>query len=145
MAVFRSDQAQITFAAEPAQGGDVERLSIASGTATAGYLNGAVSPGATQIVTAGSSAYVIGDFIRIGDSGVININSEVRRVEHISGTGTALTLFLDRPLAFNHITGNNAGGSVDRITGVSTGVNQGRKYITYVPVVSKHSAGIFSP
>jgi len=135
MAVFRSDQAQITFAAEAAQGGDAERLSIASGTATAGYLNGVVVPGATQIVTAGSSAYVVGDFVRIGDSGIINVNSEVRRIEHISGTGTALTLFLDRPLAFYHPTGNTTGGGVDRVTGASTAVDQGRKYITFVPGV----------
>jgi len=135
MAVFRSDQAQITFASEAGQGGDAERLSITSGTTTAGYLNGAVIPGATQILTAGSAAYVVGDFVRIGDSGVVNTNSEVRRVEHISGTGSALTLFLDRPLAFNHITGDNAGGSVDRLTGASTNITEGRKYITFVPGV----------
>ena len=52
MAVFRSDQAQVTFAAEAAQGGDMERLGAASSNyASSGnsYLTIATNPGETSI------------------------------------------------------------------------------------------------
>ena len=131
MAVFRSDQAQVTFAAEAAQGGDVERLGTT--TTAAGYLAAAnsASPGDSSIVVT-SGTYVVGDFIRIGDTGVAS-NSELRRVEHVNGT----TLHLDRPLAFYHPGGGSTAtaGQVDRVSGASTFVSAGRKYITFLPGV----------
>ena len=135
MAVFRSDQAQVTFAAEAAQGGDMERYTAATLSAT-GYIPSANSAnaGATSIlVTVTTGSFIVGDFIRIGDTGVAS-NSEVRRVEHISGS----ILHLDRPLAFYHPGGSSSAtaGQVDRLTGASTVAPAGgRKYITFLPGV----------
>jgi len=130
MAVFRSDQAQVTFAAEAAQGGDLERLGA---TVTAvSYLASSANPGDLSITVTAGGSYVVGDFIRIGDTGAAT-NSEVRRVEYKNGN----VLHLDRPLAFQHIGGaNNAAGGVDRITGASDDApSAGRKYITFLPGV----------
>ena len=117
MAVYRSDQAQLTFASEVAQGGDVERLHGASVTG-ASYLLAAntAEAGDTSITVAAGASYVVGDFIRIGDTsgaGInsgVSINSEVRKIEHKIGN----TLYLDRPLAFRHqgAAATNAVGSV---------------------------------
>ena len=52
MAVFRSDQSQLTYAMESAPGGDVE-LNNGTRQTSSGYqarINGAVSAGASQIV-----------------------------------------------------------------------------------------------
>ena len=129
MAVFRSDQAQITFAAEAAQGGDAERL---GGTVTAtSYLSLSVVAGVTSIAVAAGTNYVVGDFIRIGDTGAA-ANSEVRRVEYKDGN----ILHLDRPLGFNHTGCSDSDASgVDRLTGASTDYpnTTGRKYITFLP------------
>jgi len=141
MAVFRSDQAQVTFAAEAAQGGDFERLGTT--TATAGYLaaSNSANAGDTSIVATGGT-YVVGDFIRIGDTGVALANSEIRRVEHLGTTASPWTLHLDRPLAFYHPGGGStdAPGQVDRVSGQSTTIltgdgstGGGRKYITFLP------------
>ena len=133
MAVFRSDQAQVTFAAEAAQGGDLERLMW--GTAVAGtpsFLDVSANPGDLSITVDAGTSYVVGDFIRIGDTEASN-NSEVRRVEYKN----VHVLHLDRPLAFQHTGGsNNATSSVKRITGASTNdPTKGRKYITFLPGV----------
>ena len=115
MAIYRSDQAQLTFAAETAQGADPELM---QGTASGGtaLLKGAHSAGARSIlidtlVTAGP---VVGDFIRIGtvEGTYANTKSphEVRRIEALEGTqqvdtspGNEITVILDRPIAFNHV------------------------------------------
>ncbi len=134
MAVFRSDQAQVTFAAEAAQGGDMERLGAASSNyASSGnsYLTIATNPGETSITVNAGTAYNVGDFIRIGDTGAAN-NSEVRRVEHKNGA----ILHLDRPLAFAHTSGNTTAGAVDIYDGgTDIPADSGRKYITFLPGV----------
>ena len=140
MAVYRSDQAQLTFASEVAQGGDVERLHGASVTG-ASYLLAAntAEAGDTSITVAAGASYVVGDFIRIGDTsgaGInsgVSINSEVRKIEHKIGN----TLYLDRPLAFRHqgAAATNAVNSVDRVTASLVVPTSGRKYITFVPGV----------
>jgi len=116
MAVYRSDQAQLTIAAEAAPGGDPE---LNSGSRHTGGFNGlinnanGIAAGSTQITyDNGSNTLYKGDFIRIGntesdnsagdadDSNTVN-EYEIRRVVHFTGT-TAGTIFLDRPTAFFH-------------------------------------------
>ena len=82
MAVFRSDQAQVTFAAEAAQGGDFERLGASVDTSS--YLYISANPGDLSITVAAGTGYRVGDFIRIGNTANA-ANSEVRRVEYING------------------------------------------------------------
>jgi len=134
MAVFRSDQAQVTFAAEAAQGGDMERLGAVSGNyASSGnsYLTVAANPGDLSITVNAGTAYAVGDFIRIGDTGAAN-NSEVRRVEHKNVS----VLHLDRPIAFTHASGNTAAGAVDIYDGgTDIPADSGRRYITFLPGV----------
>ena len=90
MAVFRSDQSQLTYAMESAPGGDVElnNGTIQSSPYSA-RINGAVSAGATQIVVDNvSNALLVGDFIRISDTLDASTNAgsttvapyEIRRV-----------------------------------------------------------------
>ena len=115
MAIYRSDQAQLTFAAEAAQGADSELM---QGTASGGtaLLKGAHSAGARSILidTIATAAVVVGDFIRIGtvEGTYANTKSphEVRRVEALEGTqqvgtspGNEITVILDRPIAFSHV------------------------------------------
>ena len=141
MAVFRSDQSQLTYAMESAPGGDVE-LNNGTRQTSSGYqarINGAVSAGATQIVVDNvSNALLVGDFIRISDtldessdaaSGTV-APYEIRRVEHATSLNNSGTLYLDRPLGFAHIDN----GYIVETTGVESTTQQ-HKIITEVPGV----------
>ena len=141
MAVFRSDQSQLTYAMESAPGGDVE-LNNGTRQTSSGYqarINGAVSAGATQIVVDNvSNALLVGDFIRISDtldessdaaSGTV-APYEIRRVEHATSLTGSGTLYLDRPLGFAHIDN----GYIVETTGVESTTQQ-HKIITEVPGV----------
>ena len=133
MAVFRSDQAQVTFAAEVGQGGDVERITMSS--ATAGYIhtNHSANAGDSSL-TVTNGTYSVGDFIRIGDSGQPS-NTEIRKIEHIGSASSPWVLHLDRPLAFAH-TGSGTGVPASVGVDIATGaVSNGRKYITFLPGV----------
>ena len=113
MGVYRSDQAQLTFAAEAAQGGDPELMQGASGSSST-TLSAAAAAGARSITVASASGFTVGDFIRIGtvEGTYANTKSphEVRRVEALEGTqqvgtspGNEITVILDRPIAFSHV------------------------------------------
>ena len=133
MGVFRSDQAQVTFAAETAQGADIERYSSAA-VSNASTLDGAVSAGALSLTLTSGSSYVVGDFIRIGETATALQNVEVRRIEYKDSN----VVYLDRPVAFYHADDE----AVKRLTGNYGTVTAsgrfgtiGRKYITFVPGV----------
>ena len=144
MGVYRSDQAQLTFAAEAGQGADPELM---QGTASGGtaLLKGAHSTGARSILidTIATAAILVGDFIRIGtvEGTYANTKSphEVRRVEALEGTqqvgtspGNEITVILDRPIAFNHV--DNV--EVKEVTGIgneSTADEDQSKLITWIP------------
>ena len=97
MAVYRSDQAQLTIAAEAAPGGDPEMNSGARHTGGFNALindaNG-IAAGSTQITyDGGSNTLYVGDFIRIGNTegdasvgdadATATVNEfEIRRVVH---------------------------------------------------------------
>ena len=59
MAVYRSDQAQVTFAAEAAQGGDMERYGPTTTSGTS--LSSDVVAGASSITVASASNFNQGD------------------------------------------------------------------------------------
>ena len=136
MAVFRSDQAQVTFASEVVQGGDFERISLGNSPVATSYLSAAANAGDRSIVVASTSSYAVGDFIRIGNHNSLS-PSESRRVEHIAGT-TDGVLHLDRPLAFTHPKPGSSDSNTNDVTGVwrfddALDNFQGRKYVTLIP------------
>jgi len=103
MAVYRSDQAQITFGTETSPGAYAELATtiVAPSTAITAALNGAATAGDSQLTTdtysAGTGTGLIGYPIKIG--GASGTHSEVRTVEH----ATATVLYLNAPLAFSHL------------------------------------------
>ena len=140
MAVFRSDQSQLTYAMESSPGGDVElnNGSLKSSGSNA-VIKGAVTAGTSQVEYdgIGNGPFVVGDMVRIGpgtstsDAGSSTAAPfEVRRIVH--GTNLAAndnTLYFDRPLGFNHVDNT----TITEIDGSST--TQQAKIITEVPGV----------
>ena len=128
MAVYRSDQAQLTFATEAAQGADPEMMEGTAGTGST-TLSSNTDAGSRSIVVASASNFTKGDQIRIGTvagtaSQTVN-EHEVRRIESIDST----TFLLDRPIAFYHASGQE----VKEITAIggAAGRNDDNKFITY--------------
>ena len=132
MAVYRSDQAQLTFATEAAQGGDPEMMEGTAGTGST-TINAAFDAGSRSITVASATNFTVGDIIRIGTVHNTPANTitehEVRRLESITGT----TFILDRPTAFYHASGQE----VKEITAVGGDAarNDDAKYATYIPGV----------
>ena len=132
MAVFRSDQAQLTFAVEAAIGGDPEMIEGTAGTGST-TSSAAFEAGSRAITVASASNFTVGDQIRIGTVAGTPANTveehEVRRIEFIDGT----TFVLDRPTGFYHASGQEVkeitavGGAADR--------NDDNKYLTWIPGV----------
>jgi hypothetical protein len=136
MAILRSDQSQLTFAAEAAQGGSPEMQTgdrVTSGQFDT-TLAAAANAGDISIKVAGdTSDIVVSDHIRIGgdnnaaSSASTVVEFEVRRIVHSEGT----TVFLDRPLGFFHASGE----AVEQVNANLTGSNEFFNYITQVPGV----------
>jgi len=104
MAVYRSDQAQITFGTETSPGAYAELATtiVAPSTAITAQLNGAATAGDSQLTTDGYNGSndgtdLIGQPIKVG--GATGTHSEIRTVEH----ATATVLYLNTPLAFSHL------------------------------------------
>tara|TARA_Y100000590_G_scaffold376120_1_gene441482 strand:- start:330 stop:2048 length:1719 start_codon:yes stop_codon:yes gene_type:complete len=131
MAIYRSDQAQLTFGVEAAQGGHPELASaVTDGTGSAVINNSAGYAAGTRTLTVDAlSGITAGEFIQIGPevsgSGTTRA-SEVRKVEYVDGT-TGLTL--DAPTAFFHPDNTN----IQVVTGVTD--TDGNKYIDLIPGV----------
>ena len=97
MAIYRSDQAQLTFAAEAAQGGDPEMAegSVVSSSPATAVLNqsGGLPAGSRSVPVDGvSNTFVVGDFICIGTvnrstATSTNQQSEIRRIEAMASAG----------------------------------------------------------
>ena len=89
MGVYRSDQAQLTFAAEAAQGGDPEMIegTPATGSTT---INSNFNAGSRSITVSSASNFTVGDMVRIGTVDGTEANTytvhEARRIELIDGT-----------------------------------------------------------
>ena len=141
MAIYRPDQAQLSFASEGAQGADSEMKvaplvsSGARALTTAAYAPGTSVIAYDNLASAGTP-FVVGDMVLIGvvdSNGTTAIASdtkfpwEVRRVEYINATASLEgELHLDRPLAFNH--DNNT-----RIAEVSDTANSSAQEALSVP------------
>ena len=122
MAIYRSDQAVVTFGAEAALGGYQEgATSVTNGTGTAS-LNGAQVAGTKAITIDAHSGVTVGEFIRIGTA---TTNCEVRKVVGIGNSDT--TYYLDAPTSVDHL--DNA--AIQVVTAV--GDTDFDKYITYIP------------
>jgi len=125
MAVYRSDQAQLTFGTEAAPGGYPE---IATTTSMAGskVTTGIVNAGRTSLTLSSSpdSGMVAGAFVCIGAAA--NQERELRKIEHVETN----TLFLDAPVGFTHPSGT----LVQLATGTVADVDAD-KFINLVPGV----------
>ena len=105
MAIYRADQAQLTFGVEAAQGGMPELASVTGeGTGTALIDNAdGYAAGSRQMTVSNAHANIVaGAFVRIGPEisadGQSARESEVRKIEYVDGT----TLIFDVPTAFFH-------------------------------------------
>ena len=97
MAVYRSDQAQVTFGSEAAPGaypGMATSVSNGTGNTT---LASAHNAGSHKITVASTTGITAGEDIKIG--GASNTESEIRRVEYVD---SATVLFIDAPTAHYH-------------------------------------------
>ena len=110
MAVYRSDQAQLTFGPEAAPGGYPELASTPNGSAAGTALidmAAGLPAGSTKITVSALSGITAGEDVQIGPgvngTGTL-AESEFRRVEYVEG---ATTLFLDAPTAFFHPNDTN--------------------------------------
>jgi len=146
MAIYRSDQAQVSFGVESTPGAFPENATI-TGAVEIGDSNaalttdGAVLAGATtvilnaaaldtDIVSAGDEEW----FLIIGDDAALKGPKEIRKV--MTGTGTD-TLTLDHPLSFDHATASDVLGYV-----IAAGTNppviasgSAPKYLGMLPAV----------
>ena len=133
MAVYRSDQAQLTFATEGAHGGYPEAatgVSAGVGTAVIDVAAGIAAGSRSIYVDTIASGLTAGEYIQIGSAA--NEETEVRRVEHISldaGSTTDGTLYLDTPTAFFHPDNDN----ITVVIGVTEATTD--KFITWIPGV----------
>ena len=115
MAIYRPDQAQLSFASEGAQGADSElKVAAYKSSGAVALTLTALTPGMTDIAYTdlATSTWTVGDFVQIGAEVAVNTTAvssssvnpyEVRRIEYISVTNSLTgTIRLDRPVAFNH-------------------------------------------
>ena len=118
MAVYRSDQAQLTFGAEAAPGGYAMHrpsgLVMVGASPGNGVTSAAANAGATKITVTEAAAFAVNDDVLIGPliggTGTTG-EAEVRRVMLREGSTNPYTLYLDAPLAFYH----PAGTDVDQV------------------------------
>ena len=139
MAVYRPEQAQLTYAAEAAFAGDSELAKgVLEGSGFTALLAGAHNAGSLELsIDGGSGTPVVGDFLQIGATtsnyGETVTMHEIRRVEWFETTGTdAYTIGLDRPTGFHHINND----TVKELDGILVGTDYGKsKMLVNLPGV----------
>jgi len=145
MAIYRSDQAVVTFGTEAAPGGYPE-LAYPSETDPAGYANtnlsGAHPAGSRSLIVDAGTTFAIGDYVSIGynidavsSAGIYN--AEIRRVVATDQTSGVDRLYLDAPTGFHHVD-NAQVREVD--TASSTGVVVDSAY----PTALSNTGGVSS-
>ena len=152
MAIYRADQAVVTFAAEAGQGGYPESGTIGTPSSTnPGVTTVAINPGdrtVTASVAFSGTAIQGGAFIVVGNSyvGVASPSTnapkgprEIRKV--VAGLGTT-NMTVDAPFAFSHAVGAATGyttsateGNADTVLAEDGTAVKAGKYITYLPGV----------
>ena len=144
MAIYRPEQAQLTYAAEAAFAGDAEYAKGVPKISPAGWTGtiteaaaGSLEITVTQ-ASSGAAPPVVGDFIQIGattpDYNESEKNHEIRRIEWFEATGATreYLLGLDRPTGFFH----EATAAVTEIQGIYIGATYGNsKILTNLPGV----------
>jgi hypothetical protein len=129
MAIYRSDQALVTFGTEAAQGGYPELAYPTAVTGGATNLSAAHPAGSRSILVDNGVSFAIGDYIAIGyatgsDANPGDSNSEIRRIismDNNGATGGEDRLYLDAPTGFNHVDDSR----VKEIDTTNTAVNDG--------------------
>ena len=142
MAIYRSDQATITFAPEVGQGGYMESGDNSSFTSTGLGVATAVVPGDRSVTLTGSfspsSGANLKTFIAIGNNTYLSGPKEVRRV--VSGFGTT-TVTVDTPFGFPHPVIGAGADLVEYLntaadgTADSVSTDDKGKFITWLPGV----------
>jgi hypothetical protein len=134
MAVYRSDQAQVTFGTETSPGAYAELATTVTGGTITAMLDGTHAAGVTQLLTSAADYNTISSVVQTGVNligkpvkigGASGTHSEIRTVEH----ATATVLYLNAPTAFAHL--DNA--AVIDLTSVGTAAND--QFITVLPGV----------
>ena len=120
MAIYRSDQAVVTFGAEAALGGYIEGAAGATSTSTATstIATTAASAGDMSITVAAIGNFALQQFIYIGtqSSAANRKNTEVRKVVGVSGN----VIYIDAPLGFDHALGQEVKTIVTKANIVKT-------------------------
>lgn len=138
MPIYRSDQAQLTFAAEAAPGGSPEMAMLAQLTSSAVLINATAGiPAGTRSIPvdgmANTSEIPAGTFVAIGPTisggSTLTFNSEIAKVAFVESTTSIL---LETPTAFFHPDNTDIKTLSDQTTLVE---NDQSKLIKYVPGV----------
>ena len=102
MAIYRAEQARVSFASEPGHGGYLDYISASTQSGWSGVVNGIVTAGSRSFAFDGGSGTVAVDqYIRIGTVGTATaggFNSELRKVTKVDGA----TVYVDHPFGFHH-------------------------------------------
>jgi len=141
MAIYRSDQAVVTFGAEAALGGYPEAATAATQTTDEARLTTAHSAGSIVLAVDGLSGLSAGNMVRIGSPDgaasaaagdkdtASGVEGEIRRIVAITDSNTKL--HLNAPTAFAHP--NDA--YVTEVTFVEDDSTDHDKFVTYIPGV----------
>jgi len=149
MAIYRSDQASVTFAPEANPGAFVENATISGNggeigssartlavAATAGSKIITLSTGGANASTSGftNGAYyaIIGDDTAAGTAGTSYGPREIRKV--VAGDDT-ITVTLDHPLAFDHAIGAPVKAAAIEQSALDALTSPTAKFITWLPGV----------
>ena len=142
MAIYRADQAVVTFAAEAGQGGYPESAVLGNTSGTARTVATTdVAPGDRTVTLSGAATSTSGDdgrtFIMVGNDGDTTANALYgpKEIRKIVGGYNSTTVTVDTPFAFPHAVGAAAvfqtisgEGNADTITSTANG-----RYISQLP------------
>ena len=135
MAIYRSDQAVVTFGAEAALGGYPEAATSATQTADTAVLSADLAAGSLVVTVDALSGLAAGNMIRIGSPNASTgaqtalVESEVRRIVAITDSDTKI--HLNAPTAHFHADDER----VTEITAIADDSTDHDKYVTYIPGV----------
>ena len=135
MAIYRSDQAVVTFGAEAALGGYPEAATVAVQTADNALLSADLPAGSLVATVDNLSGLAVGNMVRIGSpnntaSGqTALVESEVRRIVAITDSNTKI--HLNAPTAHFHADDER----MTEITSITDDATDHDKFVTYIPGV----------
>ena len=135
MAIYRSDQAVVTFGAEAALGGYPEAVTSATQTADTAVLSADLEAGSLVATVDGFSGLAVGNMVRIGSPNASTgaqtalVESEVRRIVAITDSNTKI--HLNAPTAHFHADDER----MTEITAIADDATDHDKFVTYIPGV----------